>query len=67
MTNQITIYPQNELMEWLEETANREQRSLNNLILWILKQVMEKKKEVQKDDRQTTKKTSEQNNINTSC
>ncbi len=39
----ITIYPSKELREKLENKAKKEERSLNNLIILILKKEVNKK------------------------
>ncbi len=39
----ITIYPSKELRKKLEDQAKEEDRSLNNLIILILKKEMKKK------------------------
>ena len=40
----LTIYPDKELMKQLNKEANKEKRSLNNLILFILAKHYEEKK-----------------------
>jgi len=42
--DRLTIYPNKELMKQLNKEADKEKRSLNNLILFILEEHFEDKK-----------------------
>ncbi|GEM_PF-5851366 len=44
----ISIYPNKELKKELEEIAKKEQRSMNNLVLFILKKYVESQGEPKK-------------------
>ena len=39
----ISLYPNKELKEWLEEMSKGEHRSVNNFILLVLREYKEKK------------------------